>query len=188
MIVSIDSYRALTRDNTSPGNHVEIYLGVAQDVIETFCNRDFDEQSIIDESVQFIDGIGYPKITPVTDVSTTGYIANDDGLIERENGSSFDLVSGFVHSFTSVDISYTGGYTDDTAPNALQLSISLLAREFTKTPDSISNFTRAQVGRVSVSRATEDILELLHEDIYQLAKLFRRRDQKIERKTVTWPT
>jgi hypothetical protein len=169
-IVSFPTYYSLTRDyNTEPAD-IATYLELSQELIEDELHRKFDHATVPAEKVTVVynrDGIfwlGYPSRRPVTAVTTLGWEVTNTGLV-RSTSVPFTLPGWLIHTpnMFVVDLSYSGGYTDETAPKTLQLAICQFARHLltqspaTSIPAGVSN---VKVGKLSANISAEQANDL----------------------------
>lgn len=136
MIVSVQDYRDITKDLSTVDGDVERALKNAQDSAERHTKRAFDEAEGTETLRIYANGRLLPKRYPVTEV-TAPTSATPDGdainivghlgwydtnmLINRTERSAY-------LEYDTMEVTYTGGYTVETAPYDLKAIICEIAQ------------------------------------------------------------
>lgn len=156
MLLTWDYYQAITGDTTTDDAAFASAASSAQDLVEDALDRvGHLEQAERTETLEVgPDGVLYPTATPLVDVP--GYATIGDVVY----GASSDLSTwvGLLGSSApaTVELTYTGGYTSDTAPEYLLRDLAAATYAILHPPDLSAtsaipaNATSASVGDVSL--------------------------------------
>jgi len=127
MITTLDKTKSyLGISTTSYDDLLTLLIQSCQDYVENSCNRKFEQATYTDEEhnggTNEIQARNYPieNLTKVEDVDGTTYEA-EDYTVNKRNGCILLKSGTFLDGFSTIKISYTGGYS--TIPNDLQLLV-----------------------------------------------------------------
>lgn len=119
-MISVERYRAITGDDDTAASAVEEFVAEAQDMLEDCLDRPLESAERTESMRPDRHGNLWPKATPITD----GGDYTVDGLA-LVGGSPF--WGGIIDPTTSVSVTYTGGWTDETLPKCIERDLAMAA-------------------------------------------------------------
>lgn len=124
MLVSVTRYQAITGDTTTAASACLALIEEATEELEEVLQRPLKVAERIERMIPTRDGYLWPKATPIATV--TGYTIDGHGLIGTR---PFDILApGYpLHQPAGVEVTYTGGWTDETVPHCIARDIALAA-------------------------------------------------------------
>lgn len=189
-LLTKEKYRVLTRHTTLEGAPLDEVIDVAQSILEDRLDRKLEEAMVVDEkAIAYRHRTGiftiYPERMPVTNVTTSGWEYTNTGIIKSAS-SGFSIVYNLDYEAMitpdkyEVLISYTGGFTAATAPQMLLLAIARLTKSILDQSTSryVSGVSSMAVGGVQISYDNINPPEIIPDDVWKIAKGFRRRQYR----------
>lgn len=157
MLLTEDYYQRITGDTATPTEAFATAASAAQDLLEDALGvPGFLESGERTESLPICDGVVYPTATPVT--VAEGYTVVDGNTLY---GVTPDLPAWLGTLDTPhaarADVTYTGGWTADTAPGYMRRDLAFVAWAILRPATVLSlgaiagNPTSARVGDVAVT-------------------------------------
>lgn len=156
MILNTSEYRRSVDDYSSFDGDVNDALVEAQAEAERITGRVFDLGSYT-ESLEIYDGHVYPRATPV---SVTGGIVSGDSIVlgywSRDwTNSWYSNDYSSYYPYNRIAVSYTGGWTNETAPLSLKkILYRIVKSRLVKPAIDVSNYP---MGTTSVSQIDQSI-------------------------------
>jgi hypothetical protein len=160
--VTVAQYRVWTQDSTTPSGTVEASLELAEQMVAEYLRRDDLGSSERTERVRVHrTGLAYPRHTPITalppdasyqlvnTVQLRGVRADDAGVVVV--GDWYQRTDDYPSSLPYATVVYTGGWTTETLPVAIQRVVALAARTLAGAAQPVQpGVARAMVGDVQV--------------------------------------
>lgn len=119
-MISVERYRVITGDDESAASAVSARIEEAQEMLEEYLDRPLDSDERTESLRPDRHGRLWPRATPITDGGD--YEVNGLALV---GGTPFTF--GLVDPTTSVAVTYTGGWTADTLPSAIERDLAFAA-------------------------------------------------------------
>lgn len=162
-LLTYDRYVQLTGDSVTASALVEAAVADAESMVAEHLKRPLESAERIEWLRVDVDGRVYPRAIPVTSVSasSTGVLEDDRTIRDATADLSFliernaDLGTGYLVDQPLAAVTYTGGWTSDTAPVRLLRVIARaaynLANPNVAQDAALANSTARKTGDVSVS-------------------------------------
>lgn len=119
-MISVERYRTITGDEDSAASAVSARIEEAQEILEDYLDRPLESDERTESMRPDRHGRLWPRATPITDGGD--YEVNGLALV---GGTPFSF--GFIDPTTSVSVTYTGGWTADTLPSAIERDLAYAA-------------------------------------------------------------
>jgi hypothetical protein len=121
-MISVARYREITTDDASVGSAVEAWIAEAVTELEEYLDRPLDEDERTESMRPDRHGRLWPRATPIA--SAEGYTVDGFAIVA---GTPLLPVGSFLGPETTVEVTYTGGWTEATLPLAIQRDLALAA-------------------------------------------------------------
>lgn len=142
-VLGVERYRVLTGDTTSAATAVEVAIADAQNLLEGELRRGVENVERTERLKVHPGGRVYPSATPITDPGD--YTAVGDSALDGASPSGGPWLA--VPNDTYADVTYTGGWDDETVPACIERDLAWAAAVVVD-PSAV---TRIPAGSVSVS-------------------------------------
>lgn len=179
LLVTVSDYRTLTGDTTSVDSVAENALLTAQRLVEEYLRRELSEKERT-ETLPLYSCKVYPGVTPLA--STISGTISGTAITPDISITSQSFFGNIPQEDGTVDVTYIGGFTEETLPRTLQLAIAHTAKATidgatinTDIPDGASSVA---VGDVRISyrdTATTSKAGGLSQDVKDSIKRYRRQ-------------
>lgn len=160
-LLTYERYVTLTGDTTTASAAVEAAIPEAEVAVAEYLGRHLELGEYTDRLYIDVDGRVYPKAIPVASVPASATYQVWDNLTLSYVTPTFDFLvewptmgDGYLENQPRADVTYTGGWTADTAPQKVLRAIARAAwRLANPAPmeDAGAGATSMSVGDVSVT-------------------------------------
>jgi len=143
-MISAARYAEITGDEASAASAVTARVEEAQELLEEYLDRPLESLERTEAMRPDRHGRLWPRATPIEEAD--GYEV--DGLA-LTGASPFGPAVGFLDPETTIDVTYTGGWTADTLPGCIERDLAYAAHRLLH-PPSASGATSVPTGATSV--------------------------------------
>lgn len=142
-VLGVERYRVITGDTTSAATAVEVAIADAQNLLADELRRGIENDERTERLKVDAAGRVYPSTTPITDPGD--YTLVGDSALDGASPSGGPFLT--VPADTYADVTYTGGWTDETVPACVERDLAWAAAAVVN-PGAVS---RIPAGSISVS-------------------------------------
>lgn len=154
-LLTVARYRILTLDTTSADSAASAAIADAEDLVAEYLRRPLEQAERIETLPISRAGKVYPSATPVAELGgdDTGLTLEGDVVIGASPDAAGSAWLGSGDATPHATITYTGGWTADTLPKAVERAIALAAHHQIRSNPALvpAGATSVRVGDVAVS-------------------------------------